>query len=214
MHAELLVFADPMCSWCWGFSPVISNIGKRYGDELPLRVIMGGLFAGSQSPMDQQSKDTISEHWRHVVEASGQPFNFDFFDRDGFVYNTEPSCRAVVTARVLTEEDQALRFLAALHAAFYRDNRDITASATLADIAEGLEFDRVQFIETFESREMVEATRQDFALARRSGVRGFPTLIGRRGDHLDLLSPGYQSWDRIESLLDIWIADGGEQRRA
>ena len=35
----LWYFADPMCSWCWGFSPVISEIKKSYhhhGKEAPL----------------------------------------------------------------------------------------------------------------------------------------------------------------------------------
>src|SRR3712207_8936900 len=38
-------------------------------------------------------------HWEHVAELTGQPFEFAFFDRQGFVYDTEPACRAVATVR-------------------------------------------------------------------------------------------------------------------
>ena len=41
----------------------------------------------------------IRSHWEHVAEATGQPFNYAFFDRQGFVLDTEPSCRATVTVR-------------------------------------------------------------------------------------------------------------------
>ncbi len=30
-HPHLVYVADPMCSWCWGFSPVIDAIRERFG---------------------------------------------------------------------------------------------------------------------------------------------------------------------------------------
>ena len=48
-----------------------------------------------------QDKDYIREAWTRVGAATGQPFDFSFLDREGFVYDTEPACRAVVTARRL-----------------------------------------------------------------------------------------------------------------
>ena len=43
---HLIYFTDPMCSWCYGFSPVIDEIRRAYGDALPIRVVMGGLCLG------------------------------------------------------------------------------------------------------------------------------------------------------------------------
>ena len=40
--------------------------------------------------MDEATKASIREHWEHVRDASGQPFDFAFFDRPRFVYDTEP----------------------------------------------------------------------------------------------------------------------------
>ncbi|MEK9724235.1 MAG: hypothetical protein VW405_12255, partial [Rhodospirillaceae bacterium] len=98
---HLLYFADPMCSWCWGFSPSVDAIRTELSDSLPIRPVMGGLRPGNTEPMNEVAKLEVRRHWEHVLEASGQPFDFDFFDRDGFVYDTEPACRAVVTVRRL-----------------------------------------------------------------------------------------------------------------
>ncbi len=91
---QMLYFADPMCSWCWGFSPVITALAESHGDRLPIRPVMGGLKPGAEKPMNQSDKDEIKTHWEHVQEGTSQPFNFGFFERDGFIYDTEPACRA------------------------------------------------------------------------------------------------------------------------
>ena len=61
---------------------------------------MGGLRAGNTEPMTDKDKDYIRGAWAKVGEATGQPFDPSFFDRE-FVYDTEPACRAVVAARRL-----------------------------------------------------------------------------------------------------------------
>ena len=96
---HLVYFADPMCSWCWGFSPVIEAIQQRYGPALPIRLIVGGLRPWTTAPITAHERADIRQHWEHVRDASGQPFDFTFFDRAGFVYDTEPASRAIVVLR-------------------------------------------------------------------------------------------------------------------
>ena len=98
-YPHLLYIADPMCSWCWGFAPVIAEIRERFMARLPVHLVMGGLRPGTSRQMDETSKVETRHHWEHVQEASGQPFDFGFFDREGFVYDTEPAARAVVVLR-------------------------------------------------------------------------------------------------------------------
>jgi len=86
---HLVYFADPMCSWCWGFSPVITAIRQHHGADLPIRLVMGGLRPGTKEPMSEASKREIRGHWEHVEAASGQPFDYGLFDRDGS--STTPS---------------------------------------------------------------------------------------------------------------------------
>ncbi len=98
-NPHLIYFADPMCSWCWGFSPVIDAVRAEFGSSMPIRLVLGGLRPGTTEPLTSTSKREIREHWEHVHEASNQPFDFHFFEREGFIYDTEPASRAAVTAR-------------------------------------------------------------------------------------------------------------------
>jgi putative protein-disulfide isomerase len=205
MARQLIYFADPMCSWCWGFSPAIESVRARFADELPVKLILGGLRPGTAEPMDEAAKSTIREHWDHVREASGQPFDYAFFERQGFVYDTEPACRAAVAARRL-DEAQAMPFLAILHKAFYAENRNVTDRDVLCGLAAGAGLDRAGFEREFDSPESLAETRNDFMISRQAGVTGFPTLLaGDETEGFGVLTRGYQSGDKIETLLAAWL---------
>jgi putative protein-disulfide isomerase len=205
---HLVYFADPMCSWCWGFAPVITAIGERYGSTLPVRMIMGGLRPGTNKPMDEASKATTRSHWEHVREASGQPFDFAFFERESFVYDTEPASRAVVVARRRSTPD-GLAMLHRLQSAFYAENRDVTDARTLTAIAAELGFDAGEFRAQFDQAAAVKETWQDMLIAQRAGVTGFPTLLAAKGGgSAALVTQGFQPKERVLTALDRWIAQG------
>ena len=127
MSREIIYIGDPMCSWCWGFSPALKAIHAEFGDIAPIRIIVGGLRPGETEPMTPQMKAFIRHHWESVHEATGQPFCFDVFEGDGFAMDTEPACRAVVTLRRLRPV-ATLPFFERLHHAFYARKRALLRS--------------------------------------------------------------------------------------
>ena len=60
---QLIYFADPMCSWCYGFSPVVRAMRQRFGEVLPMRLIMGGLRPGTADPMPEAARRNLVRHW-------------------------------------------------------------------------------------------------------------------------------------------------------
>src|SRR5215210_1452394 len=146
-----------MCSWCWGFTPTIESIRQRFGDALPLRLMMSGLRPGTTKPLDEAGRRTIREHLAHVREASGQPFDFRFFEREGVVYDTEPASRAVVVMRRAGLTGLPA-FLHRVQAAFYAENRDVTDEQVLADLAAQSGFDRETFLPAFRGEEAKQET--------------------------------------------------------
>lgn len=199
---HLIYFADPMCSWCWGFSPVIEAIEEVWGDQLPIRVVMGGLRPGPHEPMNDEARLELRSHWRHVTEASGQPFGPLALAHSGFVYDTDPAARAVVVMR-RAAPDEALGFLRRLHRAFYWEGLDVTDADQLTDLAGEAGADREAFREDFESDAAKEETWRDYAISQRAGVRGFPTLIvGPRPDGaFSLVTRGFQPASSVLPLI-------------
>lgn len=204
---HLIYFADPMCSWCWGFAPTIAAVRERYGDVLPIRVIMGGLRPGTEEPMTEKVKAGMQPHWTHVTEASGQPFDYGFFDREGFVYDTDPAARAVVVVR-RARPALALDYLERAQRAFYAENCDVTDPEVLADLAAGFGLDRQAFLADHVSEAAKEETWRDYAISQRAGVTGFPTLIG--GPNAEgaygVVTRGFQAPGPVLAVLDRWLA--------
>ncbi len=204
---RLIYFADPMCSWCWGFAPVIEAVRERWGEALPVRLVVGGLRPGTTEPMSAAAKTELAGHWTHVTEASGQPFAPGGMAADDFVYDTDPAARAVVIAR-RAGMNVALRFLHDAQRAFYAEGRDVTRTATLAAIAESLGLEPDRFAEDLASDEAKQETWRDYAISRGAGVTGFPTLIaGPQPDGTYLaVTRGFQPADVVLPHIEAWMA--------
>lgn len=200
---RFIYFADPMCSWCWGFAPNMHRLAERHPD-IPVRLGMGGLYPGVTKPMNDGTRQEVAKHWTHVEEASGQPFDHSFFDRESFVYDTLPASQALVAMKQISGQN-GMAFLDRLHAAFYRDNRDVTDRNVLADIAVEHGLERDGFVERMNSDTVRQLTERDIHFARSLGVQGFPCLLGYDEERYRLISMGYQTWDWLEKVIDRWI---------
>ena len=204
---HFIYFADPMCSWCYGFSPVVSAMRARYGEVLPIRPIMGGLRPGTTEPMTSEARRKLVGHWDEIGEMTGQPFDHGLETREGFVYDTDPAARAVVLARRTSQSD-ALDFLERAHRAFYAENRDVTQLSVLADLACEQGFDKGAFEAALADEGLKQETWRDYAISQRSGATGFPTLIvGPNADGtFALVTRGFQPRDQILGAIDGWLS--------
>ncbi len=203
---HLIYFSDPMCSWCYGFSPVMEAIRRTFGRTLPVRVVMGGLRPGTEKPMTEEAKHEIADHWTHVHEATGLPFNGTGMSAPGFVYDTDPAARAVIVARRDSEE-MAAAFLLRAQQAFYAEGRDVTTEDVLADLAEDLGIDREPFLEAWTSEAAKEETWRDYAISQRAGVTGFPTLVAGPNDEgvYGVVTRGYAPPEQVVTILKEWL---------
>ncbi len=205
MTREFIYVGDPMCSWCWGFAPTLDRLQERY--DIPLRTVVGGLRPGAGAEqMGPALRELLLEHWSHVEEASGQPFDRAILDRDDWVYDTEPGCRAVVTMRELAPE-LVVGWFQRLQRAFYAEGTVISDPATLPPLLDGFAVDADKFVELFQSSRMRERTWADFSEARSMGVAGFPTLLYRDDDLLGVVTRGWAPWDQLEPALTHWLED-------
>ena len=206
--SHFIYFADPMCSWCYGFAPVVEEITRHFEGRLGLRLVMGGLRAGNREPMRAKDRDYIRSAWKAVGEASGQPFDESFFERESFTYDTEPACRAVVAMRRI-DPTGALAFKARVSGAFYAHNRDVTDDAVLADIGAEAGIDRARFLAELQSEDCRNETFGDFLIAKQSGVEGFPLLAaGAPETGYALVCQGFRPIDGLVEAVEDWLEKG------
>lgn len=205
---NLVYVADPMCSWCYGFGKQLAVVLKAL-PEIKLSIVVGGVRAGSTELLDDNGKAFRLSHWERVEAASGLPFNREaFIARQGFIYDTEPVCRALVTARRLAPKGPLLDIFRALQHAFYVDGEDTTDSLTLARITAkalglaGFAITAATVLDEFNAQATIIETQADFAKARAWGVASFPSLMILNSGALASLAPGYIGADELFERLE------------
>lgn len=201
-EVSIIYVGDPMCSWCYGFSPELSSFVEKWEGQIDLQLVMGGLRPYNKETMTDL-KSFLTEHWEQVHQASKQTFKYDILN-ENIPYDTEPSCRAVVTMRKLAPAKE-FDFFKDIQIAFYAENKNPMLSSTYADIAKKHGVDPKKFTELFESEEMKQAIRKDFEFAQSLNARSFPTIIAKKEDQYFLMAQGYVKTqvlnDRIKQLI-------------
>lgn len=204
---ELMYFSDPMCSWCYGFGPVIEKLQQSYAAQMPLQLILGGLRPDEDRPLPEKMSAEIAHHWEAVHESTGREFDFSFFEKHpNFVYNTAPACRAVVAAG-RGDAPRPMQFQHALQRRFYGKAEDPTSLDTFASVAEEIGQDPAHFRETYADPETESITRNNFAMARAFGINGYPTLVLHERDGEDekhiLVARGYMPFESMHERLEL-----------
>ncbi|MDB5269973.1 MAG: hypothetical protein JWP58_3013, partial [Hymenobacter sp.] len=46
---ELLYVHDPLCGWCYGMSPVISQVQREFAGRVDVSVLCGGMVLGDDA---------------------------------------------------------------------------------------------------------------------------------------------------------------------
>ena len=120
---------------------------------------------------------------------------------------------AVVVARDMRDDGSApvldlYGFFKAVQHRFYADNADPSEADFYRLPCEQFGLDFADFAQRFASPQAVQATRNDFTLARQWGVSAFPTVLMRSGDQLYLLAQGYDSADTMGQRMEAVLAQG------
>ncbi len=204
MRARLLYVMDPMCSWCWGFAPVMDALAEQAAAAgVGLHLVVGGLRRDGVA-IDAAARVRYLGYWQAVNASTGQLFNFNDGLPEGLVYDTEPACRALVTARHLAP-DLVWPLTRLIQRAFYTEGVNVTRASVLVDLAEQAGIPRIVFAEVFDSQAMRDATAADVSWVQDLGIAGFPTLLAEREGQLALLTNGYQPLETLQPLLARWL---------
>lgn len=197
---EIIAVLDPMCSWCWGFEPVLKKIQEHISHDTKLTICMGGLRSKGDQPWTPEFKSFLHKHWTQIQGLTQQEFNLSFLEREYFDYDTEPACRAIICIREL-DETKVFDFMSTIQKSFYQDAKDITSTEVLSTIAVENGFEKEVFLNLFLSKEIKEATLADKYKARSMGANSFPSLvfIDEEG-HLYVLK-GYRTFEEIQKHL-------------
>ncbi len=172
---------DPICSHCWALEPVLRRFQEQYGHYFNFHTVLGGLLEkwhdGPIDPANGIYKPAdVAPHWREVGQHSRMPI-------DGSVMLDNPVQSSFPASRVLKiidnnhGADKASQYLRRTREQLFPFNQNVSALDVLANIVDVMGLDGKAIVEEAESPIGHELLNEDFALARKLGARGFPTII-------------------------------------
>lgn len=187
-----------MCSWCWGFHPVIEQLRREHSDSYDFSLVVGGLRTKGAMAWDDMTKNKLRSTWQQVSYTTGQRFTDNLFKLDTFEYDTFPACKAIVTVRELWGVDAAFDYLAKVHSAFYVEGVDTSDIDILVSLIEKEKQDA--FVNFYKSERAEVLMRHDFSKARSMGANAFPSVVVIDSEGHMVCKKGYQS---VEEILQI-----------
>ncbi|HID36543.1 MAG TPA: DsbA family protein [Ghiorsea sp.] len=168
---------DPMCSWCWAFRPVFTELLNKLPDDIDVQYLVGGLAPDSNEPMDAATQTMIQHHWRTIqVKVPNTQFNFDFWTNNTPRRSTYSACRAVLAAKAINSDKEGAMILA-IQQAYYLNALNPSDDDVLTGCAASIGLDTSLFSQALNSPATQQALQANIQKNQSLGVYSFPSLV-------------------------------------
>lgn len=180
---QITYLFDPLCGWCYGAGPALGRLAAL--DGITVKLAPTGLFAGAGArPMDASFAAYAWQSDQRIGRLTGQPFSEDYrlkvLGAEGGLLDSALSTLGVIAAG-LEDSARELDILKRLQAARWRDGRDITDRAVVADILAEAGLEKAASRVRTPDAELLAAYDVRVAVARaefeRFGFEGVPSLV-------------------------------------
>ena len=204
---QLIYIHDPMCSWCYGFSPVFHQLCREIDGRLPVFRLLGGLAPDSAEPMPDDLQRHLQDTWRRIQQRiPGTTFNFEFWRVCRPRRSTWPACRAVIAARQL-DTTMEVPMIEAIQRAYYREARNPSDDVTLIALAGDLGLDATAFAAQLDARNTHEQLAHEIARSRQIGADSFPSLRLQTDTSVWPVAIDYNKVEPMRATIDALLED-------
>lgn len=203
MKPILIYVYDPLCGWCFGFHPIVEKLADRFGKDLNIKVVPGGLAVDENVKPVKDGYQYILSTLPQAEQTMGVEFgeNFKLIMEEGsYLYNSEPPCRIQNVVNEL-KPNYALEFAGKLQQSFFIEGRNLNKWETFASLLTDSPVNTDTAEKIFKSEEIRENTRRQFEWCRKNGATAFPALLLQIGGETGVMSRGYRPYDILESHL-------------
>lgn len=204
MKDTIFYFYDALCSWCYGFSPLLKKIQVKYEDEFDFEVISGGMQMGERKQPVSDIRNYLKGAYIDVTQRTGVHFGQDFMAvvEDGSqLLNSVPASVALSVIKELRPRE-ALNFAAAIQKGIYYDGINWNNAEAFIPYAERAGVEADVFLEKFHEDKFLQKAKADFKLTANFGVTGFPSVVLKRKEKYSLIAQGFLPFEQLEETLE------------
>ena len=172
--STLFYVVDPMCSWCYAFSPTWQKILDNLPSNIKVVYVQGGLAPKSDSPMPIEMQTMLQGIWKQIHTSVGTEFNFDFWTKCTPRRSTYLSCQAAIAGRLQGKEYE---MISAIQKQYYLNAKNPSNHDTLIEAANMISLDMEKFSKDIESENVLSALQNDFKIRDKIKIHSFPSLV-------------------------------------
>jgi len=203
---------DAYCNWCYGFSPVITQIANDFSTTVSFEVLSGGMIITDTPKPVAVIADYVLNDCKTVEEHTGIKFGEDFLwhMKNPDLSDWFPSSEKPAIALCVFKEyypDKQIAFAADLQYALQYEGRDLCDDEAYRHLLEKYAIPATEFYALLKDPAYKEKAHYEFGLCKQLQVTGFPAVLMQVNESkFIMLASGYTSYallkQRIETALN------------
>lgn len=201
---KIIYVYDPMCGWCYGFSPVIKEIENEYKQKFNFEIISGGMVVGDREGPIGDFADYILSAYKRVESTTGIKFGEPYLDllkkKDYFSSSVKPSIALSYIKEIKPEI--SISFAYDMQKRLYFDGKLLHENESYLPLLEKYQINKEDFFKAIESDFYKTKAFEDFNTSRKLDVRGFPSVILFKDGKYQFITSGYTSKKELSKALD------------
>ncbi|WP_096273262.1 DsbA family protein [Paucisalibacillus globulus] len=214
---DLYYVTDPICSHCWAIEPTLRRFTEQYGHYFNFHTVMGGLLEkwhdGPIDPANGIYKPAdVAGHWREVGEHTRMPIDGSLMI-DNPVQSSFPPSRVFKIIQKLHGNEKASEYLRRAREALFAFNENIGENAVMIAVVNKMGLDGEAIVKEANEKAGHDLLMEDFALTRKLGARGFPTIIMVNEDNKGVKIVGGRPFEYYVSGLAQALDDTPEPKK-
>ena len=206
---EIIEFTDPISTWCWGSEPVLRKLETKYGEQIRVSFVMGGMakditsFYNSHNDIGgdpERANAKIAMHWAEASGHHGMPVKVEglrLFSREH--PSSYPQNIAYKAAQIQNPL-VANRFLRRIREASAAEAKQTNLTEVLFSLASEVGLEMERFREDFSSGAAQTAFEEDLATTAQYNVHGFPSFLVRYRDK-EILLHGFKKYENFKAVI-------------
>lgn len=196
----LIYVMDPLCGWCYGFSPVMQRVYDTYKEKAHFEVITGGMITGNEIGPIGVIAPFLKKATAQVTQHTGAEFSPKFLDTiltEGTQILTSVEPSIAVQLCKTKKPDSIFSFLTALHKEIYINGLKTANIKDYSRLFREMGFDESIFINDLKNKKFLTMAQQDFRKAVSLGVESYPALLIRSKEGVKVIARGYVHWNQL-----------------
>lgn len=200
---KLIYVYDPICGWCYGFTPVIQQLQQQYGQEMEFEILSGGMLLNANRRAASAMYTYIQDAHKRVEETTGITFGPAFLDgylqTDDMMDSEKPSIALTVFKQY--QPENAISFAHDMQSALNYEGKSLNDDQTYITLAEKYKLPVQEFLDKMKDDEHRYTTHEEFNMVQQWGITGFPAAILDNGEQLFLVARGFTPLEKIQEAI-------------